>query len=345
MSLYRLRTDFQFAIITLFGVVAVLGIVPFAIYRFATGKLLAGGVDLVIVACIVVGVAYAWRGGSLERVGLLVVVSCTAGCVAIATLLGLPGLLWMYPLTVASFMLVKRQHAMVVVGPAIGFLVLDGRAFGSDTVRVLFLMTASVVSAFAWIFAQRTTTQRAQLEALAARDPLTGIGNRRAMEQDLLLAIEAHRRQMGRFGLALMDLDHFKRINDNHGHEAGDETLVAFAMLVQGSIRKLDRFYRIGGEEFVLLLPGVDAAGLALICEHVRADVAAALRCHNEQVTVSIGGAMLRQDDDSASWLARADEALYRAKHGGRNRVEVEGNGVTPHVAGLEPGESSLRIR
>lgn len=345
MSLYRLRTDFQFAIITSFGVVAVLGIVPFAIYRFVSGRLLAGSVDLTIVACILAGLVYAWRGGNLERVGLLLVVASSAGCVAIASLLGQPGLLWMYPVTVASFLLVPRQQAMIASGLAIGSLVLDGRAFQSDTERVLFLMTATVVSLFAWIFAHRTARQRAQLEFLAARDPLTGIGNRRAMEQELLLAIEAHRRQMGSFGLALLDLDHFKHINDSYGHEAGDETLMAFTALVQGSIRKLDRFYRIGGEEFVLLLPGVDAAGLALLCEHVRADVAAGLRCRHEPVTTSIGAVMLRLDDDSASWLARADEALYRAKNGGRNRVEIEHNGATHRSTGLEPGESGLRIR
>lgn len=347
MSLYRLRTDFQFAIITLFGVVAVLGIVPFAIYRFATGRIIAGWVDLAIVACIVAGVVYGWRGGNLERGGLVVVVTCTAGCVAIATLLGLPGLLWMYPVMVASFVLVSRQQAMIAAGLAIGFLVIDGRAFGSNLERVTFLITASVVGLFAWIFAHRTARQRAQLESLAARDPLTGIGNRRAMEQELQLAIEAHNRRLGVFGLALLDLDHFKRINDNYGHETGDETLVAFTVLVQGSIRKLDRFYRMGGEEFVLLLPGVDATGLAIICEHVRADVEAGLHCRDEPVTVSIGAVMLRQGDDSASWLARADDALYRAKDGGRNRVEVdvEGNGVTPRSAGIGPGESGLRNR
>jgi diguanylate cyclase (GGDEF)-like protein len=347
MSLYRLRTDFQFAIIVLFGAVAVLGILPFAIYRFASGRLLAGSVDLAIVTCLVTSLVYAWRGGNLERVGLVLMVACTVGCVAIATLLGLPGLLWMYPVVVASFLVVRRQQAMIAAGLAIGFLVIDGRAFGSDLERVTFLITASVVGLFAWIFAHRSARQRAQLEFLAARDPLTGIGNRRAMEQELLLATEAHGRHLGVFGLALLDLDHFKRINDNYGHEAGDETLVAFTTLVQGSIRKLDRFYRIGGEEFVLLLPGVDATGLATIGEHVRVDVAAGLRCRNEPVTVSIGATMLRPDDDSASWLARADEALYRAKYGGRNRVEVvvEGNGVTQRSAGIGPGESSLRSR
>jgi diguanylate cyclase len=347
MSLYRLRTDSQFAIATLFGAVAVVGILPFAIYRFRHGQMLAGAIDTGIMLCICGGVIDAWRGGDLRRLGLLLVVVANVGCVLIASLLGLPGLLWMYPVIVASFLLVSRARAISVAGLAIGFLVIHGRAFDGDLHRAVFLITALVVSLFAWIFAHRTERQRMQLESLAARDPLTGTGNRRAMEQELQRAIEVHRRHLGTFSLALLDLDHFKRINDNFGHEAGDETLMAFADLMLSSIRTIDRLYRIGGEEFVLLLPGVAASDLAAVCENLRVKVANGLRCRDEVITVSIGAAALYRDDDAASWLARADEALYRAKHGGRNRVEL---GTTTARArsngnGIEPGESVLPDR
>ena len=347
MSLYRLRTDFQFAIATLFGVVAVIGILPFAIYRFSHGQTLAGVVDTGIMLCICGGVIDAWRGGDLGRLGLLLVLVANIGCVIIASLLGWPGLLWMYPVIVASFLLVSRMRAIVMVGLAIAFLVIHGAAFDGDLHRVVFLITAVVVALFAWIFAHRTERQRLQLESLAARDPLTGTGNRRAMEQELSRAIEVHRRQLGTFALALLDLDHFKRINDNFGHEAGDETLMAFADLVLASIRTIDRFYRIGGEEFVLLLPGVAGSDLRAVCENLRLKVANGLHCRDEVVTVSIGAAALCRDDDAASWLARADEALYRAKHGGRNRVEV-GSTVArarSNGNGIEPGESGLSGR
>ena len=345
MSLYRLRTDFQFAIVTSFGGVAILGILPFAIYRFATGQLLAGSVDLAIVACIAVGVVLAWRGGNLERIGFVVVATSTVGCAVIANLLGLPGVLWLYPVLVANFLLISRGRALVASAAGVLLLLLQPRVFGTSLHMLMFLATTAMVSTLAYIFAHRTSAQRLQLESLAARDPLTGAHNRRAMEQDLALAIEAHRRGLGGFGLALLDLDHFKRINDTYGHEAGDAALVLFTTITQRAIRKLDRLYRIGGEEFVLLLPGADAAGLRVLCEHVRADVAAGLLCRDEPITVSIGATLLRKGDDSASWLARADTALYRAKHGGRNRVEVEGGSMTPRASGLEPGESTLRRR
>ena len=345
MSLYRLRSDFQFAIVTSFGGVAILGILPFAAYRFATGQLLAGSVDLAIVACIAVGVLHAWRGGNLERIGLVGAATSTAGCAVIANLLGLPGVFWMYPVLVANFLLISRGRALVASAAGVLLLLLQPRVFGSSLHMLIFLATAAMVSTLAYIFAHRTSAQRLQLQSLAARDPLTGAHNRRALEQDLVLAIEAYRRGLGGFGLAMLDLDHFKRINDSYGHEAGDAALVAFTTITQRSIRKLDRFYRIGGEEFVLLLPGADAAGLPVLCEHVRADVAAGLQCRDEPITVSIGATLLRKGDDSASWLARADTALYRAKHGGRNRVEVEGSSEPARASGLEPGESTLHRR
>jgi diguanylate cyclase (GGDEF)-like protein len=92
----------------------------------------------------------------------------------------------------------------------------------------------------------------------------------------------------------------------------------------------------------VLLLPGVNADGLAMLCEHLRARIAEQLRCRDEAVTVSIGTALLRNGDDTASWLMRADEALYRAKTAGRNRVGGEVRPVTRPATGVGPGESSL---
>ncbi len=342
MSLSRLRTDFQFAIVVLFGLVAVLGIVPFAIYRFTQGELMIAGVDTAVAASLLACVAYAWRGGNVERAGLLLAIFASIGGVAAATLLGWPGLLWMYPLLLANFLLISRGRALAASALAIGWLVIAGRMFDSDLHRLSFLATAAVVCAFAWIFAQRSARQHEKLESLAEHDPLTGVNNRRAMEQALLLAIETHQRNLGAYGLAVLDLDHFKRINDLYGHEAGDATLLAFTALVQRSIRKLDRFFRIGGEEFVLLLPGVNADGLEMFCEHLRARIATQLRCRDDAVTVSIGTTLLRNEDDSASWMLRADEALYRAKAAGRNRVEGEVRPVTRPATGVGPGESSL---
>jgi diguanylate cyclase len=322
----RLRNDFRFAVVTLFAAVAVLGILPFAGYRFATGNVVAGSVDLGIVLCLAGSVVYALRGGDLARVGLLMVVGCTAGCVAIAMLTGLPGLLWSYPVLVANYLLVTRRRALLVSIVAVGCVaLLDHGLWASPLLEVTYIATASVVSAFTYIFAHRTERQHERLERLATHDALTGASNRRAMDDELAMAVEAHRRHGTDFALLMLDLDKFKRINDLFGHEGGDTVLVEFTQLLQRHFRKLDRIYRLGGEEFVVLLSAAESASLDTVCESLRARVAAQLHHGQEIVTVSIGAAALRRDETPARWLARADSAMYRAKAKGRDRIEIDG--------------------
>lgn len=323
MSWQRIRTDFRFAIITLFSAVTVLGVAPFAVYRIARGQVLAGVIDSAIVLSITLAGVYVWRGGNIERASRVTIAAYTAGCLMVANLVGLPGALWIYAVLLANFLLVERREAVLASAFAIAVLMLSPDVFADANQRITFLATTLVVSLFAFIFASRTETQRMQLENLASHDPLTGIYNRRAMERELAIAIEAYRRQRTPYGLAIADLDHFKRINDSSGHEAGDRVLVDFVELVAGSTRKGDRFFRLGGEEFVLLLPGTQAESLQVFCENLRERIATQLAYGNERITVSIGAAALETDEDAASWLARADKAVYQAKHQGRNQVVV----------------------
>ena len=320
----RLRTDSQLAIITGLGIFAVLGIVPFAIYQFSTGNPLAGAIDLVIVASICLALVHAWRSGDRKRSGFLLAVVNTAGCLASASVLGPPGLFWMYPALLGNFLLLGRNAAVLVTAIALTFIAVQGKAYDSSAQLAMFLVSASVSSLVAFVFASRTEDQRRELQALAMLDPLTGVFNRRAMEQELQIAVEAHRRGKSAFGLAMLDLDHFKRINDEHGHEAGDEVLIEFANLVRRSTRKVDRCFRYGGEEFVLLMPAANPAALHALDATLRSRIAAELSYRGETVTVSVGVTALRADEDWQAWLARADSALYRAKKEGRNCTVVD---------------------
>ncbi len=178
---------------------------------------------------------------------------------------------------------------------------------------------------FSYVFASRADRQRRQLENLALRDPLTGLDNRRAFEGAISQALceASSRRQI--FGLALLDLDGFKEINDAHGHEAGDIVLRQLSRLISDYLRASDRLFRIGGEEFVLLLPGADVEGMHARMENLRARIESELRCCGEAVTTSIGAAGWQHGDTTTTWLMRADAAMYRAKRKGRNRVIVHG--------------------
>lgn len=167
------------------------------------------------------------------------------------------------------------------------------------------------------------------LELTARTDPLTGTGNRRRLEEDLH-AVRAHIDRSGvTYGIAEIDLDHFKEINDRYGHAAGDDVLRRVAQAIQHSLRAQDVVYRLGGEEFLALLDVPNLEGLGAAAERLRAVVLdlAIEHVDNEphgRVSVSIGATLIGPADLGQSdeqWIARADDGLYEAKSAGRNRV------------------------
>lgn len=322
--LNRMRADFQLTIITLFAACTVFLVLPFAVYRFLVGELVAGVVDSTIVLCISAAAVYAWRSGDTRRSGMFLVAVNTTGTMAAATILGVAGVFWMYATLLANFFLVDRRLAAVATAVALFLLAVHGKALPTEPQMVSFVVTASLVSLFAYIFATRTESQRLQLEALATHDPLTGVENRRAMEHELQISVGLCKRSRAACGLVMLDLDHFKNVNDRHGHEAGDRVLIAFADLIRESTREVDRLFRFGGEEFVLLLPGTDVAGLRCVTEKLRSKIADQLLGPSGPVTSSLGAAALRPDEDWQTWLMRVDAALYRAKGGGRNCAVVD---------------------
>lgn len=164
---------------------------------------------------------------------------------------------------------------------------------------------------------------RAHLARLAARDPLTGLGNRRLLDETLERATSYSRRHGQSLCVVTVDLDHFKSVNDQHGHAVGDRVLVAFSRLLDAATRCEDVAARAGGEEFVLVLPGTPLAGGRVVAERLRERTEALDLGLPAPVTASFGLAEYRAGDTPSSLLQRADEALYAAKRAGRNRVEV----------------------
>lgn len=320
---YRLRHDFQLSIITLLGVCCFFGITPFAIFRFYTGNVMAGIIDLCILLSICSTVGYAWITGDNRRAGFcLAVLACTGG-VVVATVLGDVGLFWLFPAMVTGFFLTTAMTAVVLNGLAVAALVLHDAAFDSHEQMLSFVTTCVVVSSCAFIFARRNEYQRERLERLATHDPLTGVKNRRAMEEEMQAAVATHARNETPYALIILDLDHFKRINDEFGHVKGDEALVECANLIQRHTRLTDCLFRFGGEEFVLLMPGVRPSGIQAVAENLRHKLANELKSPGGPITASFGVSSLHRSDDADSWMARADSALYEAKSSGRNRVVI----------------------
>ncbi len=167
------------------------------------------------------------------------------------------------------------------------------------------------------LVAERT----AELRALSITDPLTGIHNRRYFLERFEAERARRRRDGSSLALIMLDIDHFKRINDGFGHDVGDLVLQELCRRIASRLRRGDEFCRLGGEEFVVLCPATDAEQAAQLAEALREQVCRQPFPQAGAVTVSLGVAACAGGDDGATLLQRADRALYRAKAGGRDRV------------------------
>lgn len=220
-------------------------------------------------------------------------------------------------------------------------------AFGGIVLTLCALIVA-LTALFRRELHQRRLAERAmtvlnvELEALATSDPLTGLSNRRRFDEVLARDIRRVLRQQRPLALLLLDADHFKGFNDRYGHQMGDEALKLIAHSIRtGLTGANDTCYRIGGEEFAVVLPETDEAGARVVAERIRTAIAARRLGHAANphgvVTVSIGLAQFAAAQfaaalDPAALVAAADAALYEAKRLGRNRVQ---GGTTPEIGGL----------
>ncbi|KII27732.1 MULTISPECIES: GGDEF domain-containing protein [Pseudomonas] len=162
----------------------------------------------------------------------------------------------------------------------------------------------------------------------ALRDPLTDTGNRIAMDQTLTREIELSRRHLQPLSLLMLDIDHFKQINDTHGHSAGDDVLKAVAASIKNQLRNVDMVFRFGGEEFLILLSNTSREAAALVGERLRNAAQTeeyVADGRSIELTVSLGCSTLLPGESAESLLRRADNALYVAKREGRNRLAMAG--------------------
>ncbi len=199
----------------------------------------------------------------------------------------------------------------------------DSEFFDASTLNLIYItgFTFSVLLFSISTLLMAAERLHAELEHLATHDSLTQALTRRQMDQACRDELERCRRHGRSMALLMMDLDHFKAVNDSYGHQAGDRVLVNFVTQVNTLLRQPDQLGRFGGEEFMLLLPETSLEEAILVAERIRATCA--VDDQAPSCTVSIGVTTNRRDTDTVdTLLARADAAMYRAKANGRNRVE-----------------------
>lgn len=327
--------DPRLTLLVCFACCAAFGIVPFAAWRLWQGQVLVGLIEIVLVAGFLSALWVGWRHKHLHLVSYLAVAFITTGCILLAPMIGRVGLFWGYAILVANLLLTDRKFGFLANLVLIAFMMSFGELFATGFERFSFVVTALLVTVYAYWFAIMTDVQRERLEALATFDELTSAGNRRLMEMELNELFSRPSHAGLPHAIAVLDLDHFKSVNDRYGHHAGDKVLKRLVQLVQRTLRRQDRLYRIGGEEFVLLFPHAGRAGLEAALDRLQAYLGPRLSSPGGPVTASIGGALLEDGDEHwSTWLARADAALYESKDAGRARVCIAGTAAPTSAEG-----------
>jgi diguanylate cyclase (GGDEF)-like protein len=229
----------------------------------------------------------------------------------------------LFPLLVALPVLLRTRWAVslgALAGVAVAPLVVSQYDETTSVAIGISMLLTWLVSA--WLVLA-VTEQSRRLRDMATTDPLTGAYNRRYMEQHARKSLADWERYGRPVSILLIDIDHFKRINDRFGHAVGDDALKGLVDIVNDRIRRGDTLCRFGGEEFVLLLSEVAGDQAVKVADELRESVEQARIIPEGSMTISVGVCDVSHADDMEHWFKLADGALYLAKHNGRNRVEL----------------------
>ncbi len=229
---------------------------------------------------------------------------------------------WCYPALLAFYFMLPENQAKVA--NVVLLCIIFPQAWGilDQAFMVRFVVTILGVSAFSAMFLHVITAQQKILTMQAVTDPLTGLLNRKTLEDKFEEIISQNHRTGTPMTLLTLDLDNFKEVNDKWGHHTGDKVLRGVSDFLQKRIyRRTDRIFRIGGEEFLVFLYNTNTADGMEVAEELCSGLESTPLLPEQPVTVSIGVATLRPDDEWQDWMRRCDENLYKAKEGGRNMV------------------------
>jgi diguanylate cyclase (GGDEF)-like protein len=244
--------------------------------------------------------------------------------------------LYMWPVLWTTFFFGRRGAVAIVLwiglAHAVTLLMLpDASSYPGRWIDVM--VSVSVVAVVVLTLTARNDELLTRLAGEARVDALTGLLNRRGFDERAAIELAHARREQGWVAVATFDLDYFKRINDEWGHDIGDRALARTAALLREQAREIDLIARFGGEEFVVLMPGNDAAGAKAFAERVRAALAAADSSGLPTVRVSAGVDAAVAPENVSVLLGAADSALYNAKRAGRDRVVVFEHGGRDRAA------------
>jgi len=309
----------QEQILILLSAASAIGIFPFVILRVLSEQWPNAFFNIFLVAVFVINGLYVYKTRKVKGPRMVFAIVLVAANIIGFHLLGIRQMPWSYPALVGIFFVVRPKTAAVLCLVCIAWLAAISYSQMTVFAFTTYLVTLLFTCLFVFIFANITREQHQELEKLSRRDPLTNILNRRAFDQKLKEIIGLVREHQ-RTNLVLFDIDHFKHTNDTFGHSLGDKVLVELSGVVSKRVRRMDRFYRIGGEEFAIVLHSVREDEALKIAESIRRLVEETIFAEKHKLTISLGVTEYQENESQAEWFERCDAALYSAKDRGRNQ-------------------------
>lgn len=298
-------------------------VIPFAVIRLQGEQWAVGLLDLGIVGVMLSLFAHVYISHETRWPGIIVALTFIVAALGSLHLKGPSQIFWAYPALTATFFLLKTKHALQL--SVISFIAILAMLWNTAPKAMLVTISLTLLTniLFAYAFARTAKSQRSTFKRLATVDPLTRAGNRRAQNDKLDILNALYRRSQVPASILLLDIDHFKQVNDTYGHITGDEILVQVADLVRSQIRPTENLYRYGGEEFTVVAENTGLEGAQQLAEKLRSAVELNTFTSGIRLTVSFGVAELQAGEGRQGWLGRADEALFKAKEEGRNRIAL----------------------
>lgn len=324
-NLNKVKRSKQELILMLLSGSAALGLIPFVILRIRSGDWTIAILDMCLFLVFTTNGLYVYKTSKIEiprlTFALLLVVSMFVGFY----IKGVGQLPWSYPALVAIFFAVRPKLAALLCLILITWFAKVLFPLMEIFEYTIFLTTLSTTCLFVFVFANLTRQQHKALLKLSRRDPLTNLRNRRAFDTKIEESIGSIRNQL-KTCLLLFDIDHFKKINDELGHDVGDQVLRKLGEIISSRMRRTDYVYRIGGEEFAIILSNSNSNNAYDVAVDILGIVEQSNLVNDRKITVSLGIAEYCEKESKESWYKRCDQALYLAKQSGRNNVKTAKN-------------------
>ena len=316
ISDFRTKTTFGLAVTTL------IFLSPFGIAQLIQGHLVLGAASLIVITFFAIN-AWQCKQGKynymLTFAGLVpaiifffVYAFHTAGVISI---------FWCFPAVLAFYFMLPERQAWIANIIFIVIVLPQAWMTLEFALAIRLLVSVTMVSIFSAIFVRVIADQQKNLERQALIDPLTGLLNRTLLHETLEHAIHQNRTNGADMTLIALDIDHFKAINDTLGHSAGDTILRDIGKYLHKHTLSSDKVFRIGGEEFLVVLLKKDLQQGLRMAEELRIAISSLAIPLENSITVSLGVATLKLDEGWDNWMKRCDDNLYRAKNAGRNQV------------------------